>query len=178
MTDTDKSLLVKVAIGVALFFLAKRVLSDLFKGIRTAVARPFGYGLSEVEQERYDNRFATMELFDPYGPGYENAPDHERQWVQQNWSAVLRPLDDAISDAPGFINDDEQAVMRVFRQVDSRFRVMWMGRLFSGSYHRTLGVFGPDEIPSLGEYLNAFLQPGEWIPVLDYIENLPQYTNP
>jgi hypothetical protein len=178
MTDADKSLLVKVGVGIALFFLAKKVLGDLLSGLGNAVARPWGYGLTDAEQETVDHRFDVGVLFRPFDPDGEfaDAPFHERQWVQQH-GRELGELARTVADAPGYLNDDEEAVVRVFRALDSRYRVMWLARVFPAHYTRTLGIFGPDENPTLGEYLDAFLQPREWLPILDRIEKLPKYTS-
>lgn len=122
-------------------------------------------------------RYDIPELWERIVPAYNDAPAADRQSVQ-NRLPVLTGYAKKIADAPGFVNDNEQAVVSVFKLLRSRYELFWMAKLFqSGPPVPSLGVFEGPGNPNLGEFLDAFLDGSDWDQVVDLIADLPKYTS-
>lgn len=75
-----------------------------------------------------------------------------------------------LHDAAGTFNDNEDAVYSVFRQLRSRFEVLWLNKTFSYTFPSASSA------PQLGAYLDTFLDDSEWTPIVRAIEQLPAHA--
>lgn len=73
-------------------------------------------------------------------------------------------------DAAGTFNDNEDAVYSVFRQLRSKFELLWLNKTFSYAFSN------PSSAPQLGAYLDDFLNDSEWTPIVRAVEQLPAHA--
>lgn len=73
-------------------------------------------------------------------------------------------------DAPGTFNDNEDAVYSVFRQLRSKYELLWLNKTFS------YGFDNPSSAPQLGAFLDGFMNDSEWTPVVRAVEQLPAHA--
>lgn len=179
-----QDLVIRLIVGGAVAFIVWKLLGRVFSGLTDAVARPFGYGLTAEEQSLVDSRLdpgplnVAMYGRQDFNGTFADAPQADRQWVQQS-AGYLQDIANAIADAPGYVNDNEAGLLDAIGRVPSLYALLWVNKRLLGSPNvRTLGVFSPDmPPPNIGRYMDAFLEPRDWLRVMQYVSTLPKYLN-
>lgn len=75
-----------------------------------------------------------------------------------------------LKEAAGTFDDNEDAVYSAFRQLRSRYELLWLNKTFSYSFDN------PSSAPQLGAFLDGILSDDEWIPIVRAVEPLPNFA--
>lgn len=170
-----------LAFRIGMAILVAAFVFGVVKRLFASVASLWGGGLTDAQKRAIAKRFdpgpLNTALYDRTDPsGMFTDATHDQRAALQAEVPYLEGIAQAIADAPGFFQDNEAGLFDALSRIRSQYELLWVNRLFNGTNWRTLGVFSPDmSAPSIGAYMDAFLQDADWLKAMEHLNNLPKY---